>query len=190
MHVYSKNVQVGRNIYYQFELVPYVYFLSRCFQIQSLFFVFSNINRHDPSFEFNMRIPQLPRMLCVSLDEIGHMVLKCSCFIFVTQLLSPFNKGFDYSLKKKLESPAFKIFISLFLLFFFLAKFGCSWSCGSRNGNGENTLRWQRQPRRQRRTNGQISIKNRPFESSAQVSQNIFIYLLSTKLYNRGSFCI
>ena len=58
-------------------------------------------------------------MLCVSLDEIGHMVLKCSCFIFVTQLLSPFNKGFDYSLKKKLESPAFKIFISLFLLFFF-----------------------------------------------------------------------
>lgn len=40
-------------------------------------------------------------MLCVSLDEIGHMVLKCSCFIFVTQLLSPFKKGFDYSLKKK-----------------------------------------------------------------------------------------
>lgn len=62
--------------------------------------------------------PQLSRMLCVSLDKIGHIVLKCSCFIFVTQLLSPFNKGFDSSLKKKLESPAFKIFISLFLFFF------------------------------------------------------------------------
>ena len=107
--------------------------------------VFFFILLHQKAWPFIWFIhanPQLPRMLCVSLDKIGHMVLKCSCFIFVTQLLSPFNKGFDYSLKKKLESPAFKIFISLFLLFFFFAKFGCSWSCGSRNGNGENTLRW------------------------------------------------